>query len=161
MTIKMIKANAMRLAMLAALWWLLTGGAPDTWIVGAPAIAGAFAAGMAMRLPAAPTFSAIGLVPFLSFFALASVRGGLQVAMRALRRDPDLRPVIMTVSLRLPDESERMLLVSVVSILPGTLATALQGTQLRLHVLDERLGSEAEVRDAERHVARLFGERLA
>jgi multicomponent Na+:H+ antiporter subunit E len=160
MTIVRIKANAMRLSMLAALWWLLTGGGPDTWIVGAPAVAGALAAGMAMRLPGAPTFSASALLPFLIYFALASVRGGLQVAARALRRDPDLRPVIMTVPLRLRGETERMLLVSVVSILPGTIATALQGTQLRLHVLDESLGSEADVRDAERHVARMFGGKL-
>lgn len=160
MTSGMIKASATRLAMLAALWWLLTGGAPGTWIVGAPAVAAAFAAGMAMRLPGAPRFSVGALLPFLAFFAQASVRGGLQVAARALRRDPDLHPVIMTVSLRLRDETERMLLVSIVSILPGTLATALHGARLRLHVLDERLGSEAEVRDAERHIARLFGGKL-
>lgn len=160
MTIGRTKANALRLAMLAALWWQLTGGAPGSWIVGAPAVAAALAAGVALRLPGGRAFSATALPSFVLFFALASVRGGVQVAVRALRRHPDLRPAIMTVSLRLRDESERMLLVSVVSILPGTLATALHGAQLRLHVLDERLGSEAEVRAAERHVARLFGERL-
>lgn len=159
-TIMRIEAHALRLAMLVVLWWLLTGGAPGTWIVGVPAVAAAFAAGLAMRLPESPTLSIRALLPFLAFFALASVRGGVQVATRALRRHPDLHPAIVHISLHLHDERAQLLLVSVVNVLPGTLATALHGTHLRLHILDDRNGIEAEVRDAERHVARLFREQL-
>lgn len=159
-TIMRIEAHGIRLALLVALWWLLTGGAAETWIVGVPAVAAAVAAGLAMRLPDTPALSVRALLPFLLFFALASVRGGVQVAARALRRHPDLRPAIAHISLHLHEERARLLLVSVVSVMPGTLATALHGTQLRLHILDERVGIEAEVRDAERHVARLFREKL-
>jgi hypothetical protein len=63
-TIMRIEAHALRLAMLVVLWWLLTGGAPGTWIVGVPAVAAAFGAGLAMRLPESPTLSIRALLPF-------------------------------------------------------------------------------------------------
>lgn len=160
MMIMGIRASAPRLSLLVALWWLLTGGAPATWVVGIPAVAAALASALCMRVRAGPALSARAIFPFLIFFVFASVRGGLQVAAMAVRRHPGLHPAVVELTLRLPAESERVLLASILNLLPGTLVVALDGSRLRLHVLNERLGGEAEVRRAEHHVGRLFQERL-
>jgi len=155
------KPIALRTALLASLWWVLSGGRADSWYVGAAAICAALLAWR--RLPARPfaPLRAGAILPFLWFFLVASLRGGLQVAARAARPDPGLRPGMLEVSLRLPGETERLFLAATISLLPGTVATGLDGVLLRLHVLDPRLEPLHEVRTAERHVARLFGRELA
>lgn len=47
------------------------------------------------------------------------------------------------------------------NLLPGTLSVGLDGAHLRLHVLDARRPTVAEVRATERPVARMLGLQLA
>jgi multicomponent Na+:H+ antiporter subunit E len=49
-----------------------------------------------------------------------------------------------------------ILLVDVLSLLPGTLSVDLRGTVLTLHVLDERTPAEAELRVLEGLIAAMF-----
>lgn len=91
---------------------------------------------------------------------LASVALAL-VASLALRPRLDPRPGVLDITLRLPDGTGRVVLANTLNLLPGTLSVGLEGARLRLHVLDTRRPVVAEVRVAERHVARMFGLRLA
>lgn len=150
-----------RAALLAALWWVISGGAVDSWVVGTVSIVAALGVATRLHPVAVTTISATGLLAFLWFFLTASLRGGLQVAVRAVRPVPDLHPAMVDVPLRLPGEAERLFLASTLSLLPGTLSTGLEGRHLHLHLLDERLSPLDEVRKAEDHVARLFRKELA
>lgn len=149
-----------RLVAAAVLWWVLAGARPDSWAVGLVAIAAAVGASLILMPPGAGRISVPGLVAFAGFFIAESLRAGVLVAMRALRRDPDLRPAVREFRLRVPAGAARTLLVDTMSLLPGTLSAGLAGERLRLHVLDARLPVEQELRAVEARVAALFGLQL-
>lgn len=144
-----------RALLLSLLWWALAGGAPEAWKTGAVVILVALAASIRLQ-PDATGIAPLRLPAFLLFFLARSIKGGIQVAAIALRPRLRLRPVMLEIPLRLPDESERIFLAAIMSLLPGTLSAGLHGNCLSLHALDAGLPIEAEIRRAERQVARLF-----
>jgi multicomponent Na+:H+ antiporter subunit E len=96
------------------------------------------------------------LPAFAWFFLVESLRGGLDVARRALHPRLPLAPRFVSHVMRLPAGQPRTLMVSVVSLLPGTLSADLRGDgTLLVHVLAEE--AAASVPRLETHVARLFG----
>lgn len=161
MTRFLTRALFWRGALFAVLWWILVQGRADSWAVGLVSVALAVAASLALLPPRGKPPSWRGLAGYLAFFLAQSVRGGVQVAGMALRPRLDLRPGVLEITLRLPDGAGRVVLANTLNLLPGTLSVGLEGARLRLHVLDTRRPVAAEVRVAERHVARMFGLRLA
>jgi multicomponent Na+:H+ antiporter subunit E len=152
-----VRALLWRSALFAGLWWALADGRPDSWGVGSVSIVAAVILSLRL-LPPVPTYvSRIGLLRFLLFFFVQSLRGGVQVAWFALRPHPGLRPGIREIPLRLPEGIGRVLLANTLSLLPGTLSVGLEGRRLCLHVLDETAPTEAEVRRAETRVAHMLG----
>jgi multicomponent Na+:H+ antiporter subunit E len=141
----------------ALLWWVLSEGEGDAWRLGTIAVAAATAASLYLVPPGRWRISAGGLAGFAGFFLWNSLHGGSQVALMALRPAPDLRPALLELSLSLPAGAPRVLLVNAIGLMPGTLAVCLDGAQLSLHVLDERLPVAQKARALEAHVARLFG----
>jgi multicomponent Na+:H+ antiporter subunit E len=77
-----------------------------------------------------------------------------------LRPRLDLRPVELVLPLRLAPGPGQLLLAATLSLMPGTLAISIESNRLHLHVLDERLPAEHEVRAAEQRIARMLEERL-
>jgi multicomponent Na+:H+ antiporter subunit E len=155
-----VRAFLWRSALLAALWWALTDGRADSWGVGSVSILAAVSLSLHL-LPPVPTYvSRIGLLRFVVFFFVQSLRGGIQVAWFALRPRMGLRPDIHEIRLRLPDGIGRVLLTNTLSLLPGTLSVGLEGNRLCLHVLDGQAQAEAEVRRAEIRVAHMLGLQL-
>ena len=156
-----MSALALRGALFALLWWMLTEGRSDGWAVGLVFIVLALAVSLHVSPPMQYRLSTVGLLAYVGFFVVQSVRGGLQVAGLALRPRLALAPALMEVPLRLPPGPAVVLLVGTLSLLPGTLSVRLDGATLSLHVLDGRLPIEHEVRLAEDRIARLFGIDLA
>lgn len=156
-TVAAVRAALWRGALFAMLWWALTDGRTGSWGVGSVSILAAVI--LSLRLiPPVPTYvSRIGLLRFLGFFLIQSLRGGVQVAWFALRPRLALRPGVHEIPLRLPEGIGRVLLANTLSLLPGTLSVGLDGNRLCLHVLDEQADTETEVRTAETHLARMLG----
>jgi multicomponent Na+:H+ antiporter subunit E len=152
-----VRAVLWRSALFAMLWWALTDGRSDSWGVGSVSIL--LAVWLSLRLlPPVMTFvSRVGLLRFLAYFIVQSLRGGLQVAGLALRPRMGLRPGFHEVDLRLPEGIGRILLANTLSLLPGTLSVELQGNRLCLHVLDDQAPTETDVRIAETRLAHLLG----
>lgn len=155
-----VRAVLWRGTLFALLWWALTDGRPGSWGVGSVSVALATAASLTLLPPVETYVSRIGLVRFLAFFVVQSLRGGVQVAWFALRPRPGLRPGFHDVALRLPDGIGRVLLANTLSLLPGTLSVELDGDRLCLHVLDETAPTEREVRVVEDRLAHMLGLRL-
>lgn len=153
----MLRAILFRGTLLAVTWWILTGGALQSWGVGLVTIIFALAFSLRLRPPAVRTFSLARLPRFFLYFLMQSVKGGVQVARMALRPRLDLQPTMMEFELRLADEPARIFLASILNLLPGTLSAGLDGKNLHLHVLDRRMPIEREMRRAESWVAWLFG----
>lgn len=154
------RAIALRGALFCAIWWTLTSGRPDAWGVGAVAIVSALVLSLMLTPPRASRFSLAGLTGFAGFFILQSIKGGVQVALMALRHRLDLQPGLLEIPLRLSEGSGQILLTNVLSLLPGTLGVGLEDNCLHLHVLNRRLPIKRDVRRAEKWVARMLGMEL-
>lgn len=141
----------------ALVWWVLTEGRADGWGVGLIFVALAVAVSLRLWPPGPHRLSAFGLLAYVGFFFVQSVRGGFQVAAMALRPRLVLAPTLFEIPLRLPPGPAVVLLTGTLGLLPGTLSVRLDGATLTLHALDGRLPIEHEVRAAEVRVARLYG----
>ncbi len=150
----MAGAIILRTALFASLWWVLGGALLS--IVGVGSIILTVVASIMLLPPEEYHFSLTGLPGFLLFFLTQSVKGGTQVAIIALRPQIKLYPDIVEIPLRLADEGARVFLANTMNLLPGTLSVGLDGKRLHLHVLDQRQPMESNVREAEKHIARLL-----
>lgn len=143
-----------QVALLLSLFWLvLTGGAG--WGFGLAFIGLGALTGATLTPARYYRWNPWRLLVFLGFFLHQSWLGGWDVARRALSPALPLDPCRIVWTLRLPPGQPRTLMVSVVSLLPGTLSVDLHGDTLRVHSLagDPKPGLAA-LEDA---VARLFG----
>lgn len=144
----------LRLGACLLLWWVLTGGRASSWLIGVPTIALAL-----WVMEAAPQthpwrISIAGLLRFIPYFLLQSVRGGIDVARRAYSPALPLDPQIIAFSLNLPPGPAQIFFLNSVSLLPGTLSADLCGTTLKVHVLDYKVDPQLD--QLENRVARLF-----
>ena len=147
-------------ALLLLLWWILTEGSRDGWVMGMVAIGAALWLSLRLVAPGSARFSLTGLGAFLGFFVCNSVRGGVQVALIALRGRRALQPGTLEVQLHLSSPAPRILMAGALGLMPGTVSVRLDGRRLRLHVIDERMPIAVEVRALETRIARMFGERV-
>ena len=155
-----LRAIFWRSILLTGLWWILTEGQLDSWNVGLVSVVLALIASLVLLPPSLPRFSLAGLISFLVYFLGQSLKGGVQVALMALRPDLDLHPDVQIIYPRLPEGVGRVILVNTLSLLPGTLSVSLTTNTLRLHILDERRPIEVEVRNAEARIAHMLGLKL-
>jgi multicomponent Na+:H+ antiporter subunit E len=151
-----------RFALFLAIWWLLTDGRDDGLVFGAccavvaalvPFVIGEAPDGA--RPPALLPTVLRGLL-LLPFFLWQSLYGGIDVALRALRPRMPLAPTVFDYRLRLPPGPAPVMMASLVSLMPGTLATV-SGTRLRVHVLDATRDYQDELELLEAQVAWVFG----
>lgn len=135
--------------------WLVFDGL-DGWPVGllAAAIGGGLAAWLAEGRPF--WWNPLRLVEFAGFFVFESFRGGIDVAWRSLHPSMPVAPRFFEHDIALPEGQPSTLLISVISLLPGTLSAELLPGEnvLVVHSLAE--GGEESVARLERRIARLF-----
>lgn len=153
----MIRVWLLQAPLFAGLWWVLAEGRTDGWPLGAVAVAAATWASLRLWPAATVPIRLAGLLGFLRFFLWNSIRGGIQVAGMALRGRAALQPGLLELAVTLPPGGARVLLVNALGLMPGTVGVDIDDAGLRLHVLDERLPTVAEVRALEAAIARLFG----
>jgi multicomponent Na+:H+ antiporter subunit E len=94
---------------------------------------------------------------FIPYFLFQSLRGGLDVSLRVFRPTLPLRPAILVLPVGLPEGPARVLLASVASLMPGTLAVRIAGDGLHVHVLDDRQDVAASIAELERRIAAMLG----
>lgn len=139
---------------LFALWLVFDG--LDGWPVGllAAAIGGGLAAWLAEGQPF--WWNPLRLLEFAGFFLFESFRGGIDVAWRSLHPRLPVAPRFFEYDIALPEGQPSTLLISVISLLPGTLsAELLRGEHvLVVHTLTD--GGEESVARLELRIARLF-----
>lgn len=156
MAVTLLARISTRLLSLVALWWIVTEGRPGSWGVGVPVVllatllATAASAGRRWRLR--PT----ALARFAAHFLVGSVRGGIDVALRVLSPRLRLSPGFLTHRLTLPEGAPRLLLVDVLSLMPGTLTVDLVEDVLHLHALNAGPHVTHEIAELERLVGALF-----
>jgi multicomponent Na+:H+ antiporter subunit E len=99
----------------------------------------------------------LALVRFAGWFLVQSVRGGVDVARRALSPSLPIEPELLELTTRLPPGAARVLLADVTSLLPGTLSVDLDGDRVLVHALSGGPAVTADFRVLEARVAELLG----
>lgn len=147
----------LRTTVFSVLWLILSEGRVDGLVLGSIAVQFATATSYVLIPAGAGGVSPVGLLRFIVFFILNSWRGGLQVAVQALRGPAALRPALLEISLQRFANGNDILLVNALSLLPGTLSVELENGTLCLHVLDERLPVLADLRALASSISQLYG----
>lgn len=140
---------------LFALWLVFDG--VDDWPVGL--LAAVFGSVLAFWLGSG---SSVGWQPrqlpgFAWFFLIESLRGGMDVAWRSLHPGLPVRPEFFEHPIAVPQGQPSTLLISVISLLPGTLSAELLRREHILVVHSLTPGGRHSVRRLERRIARLYG----
>jgi multicomponent Na+:H+ antiporter subunit E len=143
-------------ASLALLWWLLTNGDLSSWLIGVPVVLAAGWSLQHLRATGGQSFSIYGLIRFIPFFIGESLRGGIDVARRTLAPRLRIRPGFVIYPTLLQGNNARVFFVNSVSLLPGTLAADFNDDQLTIHMLDESIDPEDELRRLEHAVSRIY-----
>jgi multicomponent Na+:H+ antiporter subunit E len=145
-----------RLFWCALLWWILTEGEWGDWSIALVSLGLATAATLWLWPTGAWNWRHTGWLSFAPFFLVESVRGGLDVAQRALRPAMPLRPKIVNYQFRRLTGPGMVFFVWVVSLLPGTAAVLLEEKSLRIHVLDHTQPIEEKLEELEHRIRGLF-----
>jgi multicomponent Na+:H+ antiporter subunit E len=146
-----------RLALMALVWLGMNGTDWSSWIVGGPVVFGAAWVSVTLLPDTRWRLSAGGAIAFAGFFLRESLRGGWDVAWRALSPALPLSPAIVCFPLHLPPGPARLLFCGAISLLPGTAVVAIANGSICVHVLEASPRVETELRELEGHVAALFG----
>jgi multicomponent Na+:H+ antiporter subunit E len=127
----------LRAALLTLLWWVLVEGEMHGPALAIASVAMALGASLVLvprvrwRLPVG------AIATFIPYFLWQSVRGGLDVARRAIHPRLPISPRLVEYEPGLRTPSSRALFAGIVSLLPGTLSVDLpEAGPLRMHVLD-------------------------
>ncbi|MCQ4257185.1 Na+/H+ antiporter subunit E [Stutzerimonas stutzeri] len=137
----------------AALWALFSEG--GGWSLGVPTAL--LAAGVSVWLGMRPWHPTLSVLPgFIGFFLGKMVAGAWDVAVRALHPGRSLQPAWLVYPLTAHSPQVRLVLSALVGLLPGTLASRVDGDSMRVHVLDQRQPWEPTVRELEQRLQRLL-----
>ncbi len=142
--------------LLALLWWLLTNGDPSSWLIGIPVVLAASWSLQHLRATSRQSFSINGLIRFIPYFIWESLRGGIDVARRTLAPRLQIRPGFVIYPTLLQGNNARVFFINCVSLLPGTLAADFNDDQLTIHMLDDSIDPEDELRRLEHAVSRIY-----
>lgn len=147
---------AARISVFAVLWAILSEG--QGWEVGIPAVL--LATATVPVVSPGNRWSLAGLARFIPYFFWNSLRGGVDVAARALNPRLPIDPAVLHYEIRLRSSAARVLMASTVTLLPGTLSADLEGSRLTVHVLAESAPVRVMLGTLEYRIADLFRDHL-
>jgi multicomponent Na+:H+ antiporter subunit E len=142
---------------MALLWLALNGLDGSSWIVGGPVVLAAAWISVQLLPAASWRWSPAGALAFAVYFLRESLRGGWDVARRAIFPGLALAPAIVCHTFHLPTGAARLFFCNAISLLPGTAVVAIEENSAFVHVLDSSTAVTEELRELERRVGRLFG----
>lgn len=145
-----------RATALGIVWWAFAEGAATGWWLGVVVVVAAVAVSLRLWPPGRPVPRLRQVPAFAFWFLRRSVDGGVDVALRAMRRPVDVTPGFLVLPVRLPPGGPSVVLVDVLSLLPGTLAVDLREDRLEMHTIDVHRPVARDVRRLEERIARLF-----
>lgn len=165
----------LRGALLALLWVAVAGWTADYAAYGLVSVGLAVALSLACLPPRAVNLRSWpaqgwGFVVLGGWFLWQSVRGGVDVARRAVRPTPDIAPAVMTTSLDLPAGPARQVSLILMNLMPGSMVQRLvtesgqaadgpdaEAGHVELHTLAAELDPVRQWEQLQHRVGRAFG----
>ncbi len=153
----LISGLVKRVGVLAILWWIMSGGTSDSWLIGLPVVLMAAYLSLILKPEQRQRIHIIPLLKFIPFFLYESVRGGIDVARRVYSPQLSIAPELLIYPLRLPEGPAQVLFANNISLLPGTFCVHIENHALLLHVLDKTSPIVDELEVLELKIAAVFG----
>jgi len=150
---RLVAAGAGRAVLFAVLWAVFTGHPVESWTYGLPAIALAVPLSLTLAPPRRAGWMALRTVALLPMLAWISVRGGVDVARRALSPRLPVDPGVIEYRLRHPRPGIAVALGYAATVVPGTLALDVHDDRLLVHVIDCALPNDAALARLETWIA--------
>jgi len=147
-----------RFALFAGLWLVMSGAAVDGLGFGLAAALAATWLSLVLLPPGTRRVGLLSTIALFPGFVGRSIRGGFDVASRALHGHLPIRPGWYVHETKLPPGGARVALGSVVSLLPGTLVAGSFGDRLYVHCLVADDEIVRAVEGEERRIARTLGD---
>lgn len=148
----------LRILLFSLLWWSMAEGDLRVWWLGAIAVVASVWASRRLLPPFDGQVRLPALLRLLAFFIGHSVMAGVQVSLMALRGRRSLQPALVTIDTRLKAGLPRLMLANLISLMPGSVCVGMDGEQMTLHVLDQRLPVNATVAAIESRIAAALGD---
>ncbi|PWD99581.1 Na+/H+ antiporter subunit E [Marinilabilia rubra] len=97
----------------------------------------------------------LGVVRFFPFFLITALRGGWDVARRVFFRTVPIDPDFITIK-HDQDRRKTLVLVWIISLLPGTASTVMTEDAIVVHVLDKKQPVEQEIQELKKRINEIF-----
>lgn len=151
-----LRRSILSILVLAVIWGGLTGWRADALVFGVPALLLGAALPLLLSHSAPWRLSLRGAIVFALWFAVQSVRGAVDVALRAFAPHMPLRPGFRSHVLALPHGAPRIMFINTITLLPGTLSAECVEDTLIVHMLDTRTELKPPLCDLETRIRALF-----
>lgn len=143
-----------RLLVFGGGWLILTGGQiSDLWFVVLILLL-TTALSLFCVPPGQWKLRPLAVLGLLPYFLITALRGGWDVARRAFYRRIPIDPGFITIHLD-DDHRRTLLLVWIISLLPGTASCEIEGSSLIVHVLDKNLPVASELEALQRRLEKV------
>jgi multicomponent Na+:H+ antiporter subunit E len=146
-----------RFSLLLGVWLVVTSGDPGALAVGVFTAATAVAVSLRLLPPGPRAVRLWNVATLLPLFLADSLRGGVDVALRAFHPRVPVRPGWIAYPLRLPAGLARVSLGNFLSLMPGSLAAGEHHDVLYVHCLDTSGTIEPKIAREEGRIARITG----
>lgn len=150
---------AKRFALFALVWLILSRGDPSGLILGAVTAAGAAWMSIALLPPGTRRVDLLAVVRLAPGFVVRSMRGGIDVAWRALHPAMPIHEGWIVYRTRLPAGPSRVSFGSEMSLLPGSLVAGGRGDRVYVHCLDRSQNVVADLEAEEARIATTLPDR--
>jgi len=151
------RVSGLRLLLAAGGWWLLNEGRSTSLVFSALVIAAAVLCGLRVSDVRPPRWRLRGLLQLAGVFLVGSIRGGIDVARRALARSVPIAPGMLDYELQLPPGPGAHFFTGALSMAPGSLVVAEHEAHLEIHVLVEDDATPTLAARLERSIDRAVG----
>lgn len=145
-----------RTGFFVVVWWALSRDLASAWLVAPIAVAAALLVSLRVAPPGPTGLSLLGLARFVPFFLWQSLRGGVDVVVRALHPRLPIRPGFVDYTANLPPGPAVAWFAVTVSLLPGSLAARVDEQRFVVHVLDTAQPVPAMLARVEARVRAVF-----
>lgn len=100
-------------------------------------------------------FRPLAVVRFFPFFLITALRGGWDVARRVFFRTVPIDPDFITIE-HDQDRRKTLILVWIISLLPGTASTGITEDTIIVHVLDRKQPVEQEIQELKKRINKIL-----
>jgi multicomponent Na+:H+ antiporter subunit E len=152
----LLKSFLLRFALFAAAWLVLLGGLQfsDIWFV-ILFLTATTAISMYTVPPGQWALRPLAVARFFPYFLITALRGGWDVARRVFFRTVPIDPDFITIENDL-DPRKTLILVWIISLLPGTASSVITEDTIIVHVLDKKLPVAQEIQELKNRINEIF-----